>query len=89
MMCHKKKRSDGILELDKVLRKTFEENQAKYVGTVDRILVEKYSKDHWLGRNEQQVTVEFDAPKDANLVGTFQNVQLTSVQPFRFIGELV
>lgn len=74
--------------LTDVLRATFTENQLPYVGTVDRVLVESYSKDHWLGRNEHQVTVAFDAPADANLAGTFQQIKLLSVEPFRFVGEL-
>lgn len=74
--------------LTDVLRATFTENQLPYVGTIDRVLVETYSKDHWLGRNEHQVTVAFDAPADAKLAGTFQQIKLLSVEPFRFIGEL-
>lgn len=76
-------------ELTKVLAKTFMANQQPRLGQVDRVLVEKYSKDHWLGRNQHQVTVEFPAPADANLVGTFQQVRLDKVEPFRFTATLV
>ncbi len=81
-----KKRRD--VELDAVLRETFMENQQPNVGKVARVLVEKYSKTHWLGRNQNQITVEFEAPEDANLKGTFQNIKLESVAPFRFVGTL-
>lgn len=76
-------------ELTDVLEQTFMVNQRPRLGTVDTILVEKYSKDHWLGRNQHQVTVEFQAPADANLVGTFQQVRLDTVEPFRFTATLV
>ncbi|MDP3971273.1 MAG: tRNA (N6-isopentenyl adenosine(37)-C2)-methylthiotransferase MiaB [bacterium] len=82
----KRRRED---ELTKVLEQTFTANQQKNVGKVDRILVEKYSKDHWLGRNEHFITVEFNAPEDAQLRGTFQNIELQKVAPFRFTGKLV
>lgn len=75
-------------DLTKVLEKTFTVNQQPNIGKTERILVEKYSKDHWLGRNERFITVEFNAPEDSNLVGTFQEVKLTHVEPFRFKGEL-
>lgn len=75
-------------ELTQVLQQTFMLNQQPRVGMTDHILVEKYSKDHWLGRNQHQVTVEFQAPADAPLVGTFQDIRLDSVEPFRFIGTL-
>ena len=65
------------------------ENQTPRLGVVDTVLVEKYSKDHWLGRNQHQVTIAFAAPADANFVGTFQQVRLDSVEPFRFTGTLV
>lgn len=76
-------------ELTRVLEKTFMLNQQPYICEVDTILVEKYAKDHWLGRNQHQVTVEFQAPADANLVGTFQKVKLETVEPFRFTGMLL
>ncbi|MBI2415134.1 MAG: tRNA (N6-isopentenyl adenosine(37)-C2)-methylthiotransferase MiaB [Candidatus Kerfeldbacteria bacterium] len=72
--------------LTAVLKRTFQENQLPRLGQTHRVLVEKYSKDHWLGRNEHQVTIEFQAPADAPLVGTFQNIKLNSVEPFRFVG---
>lgn len=77
-----------LVELTVVLEQTFMTNQQPNIGKVDRILVEKYAKDHWLGRNQHQVTIEFKAPADANLVGTFQQVKLVSVEPFRFVGSL-
>ena len=81
-----KVRRDKVL--DAVLRDTFMANNRKYIGTTDKVLVEKYAKEYWLGRNEHQITVQFDAPPEADLVGTFQMVTLTEVAPFRFIGEL-
>lgn len=76
-------------ELTRTLERTFMQNQEPRLGSVDTILVEKYAKDHWLGRNEHQVTVAFQAPESANLIGTFQQVRLDSVEPFRFTGTLV
>lgn len=76
------------VELDRILRRTFTENQTPRLGQVDKVLVEKYSKDHWLGRNQHQITIEFQAPAEANLVGTFQRVLLDHVEPFRFVGTL-
>ncbi|EKD76468.1 MAG: hypothetical protein ACD_43C00099G0001 [uncultured bacterium] len=84
-MAEKKRR---FRELTTVLEQTFMENQLPRLGVVDRILVEKYSKNHWLGRNQHQITVEFQAPATANLVGTFQPVKLEKVEPFRFVGTL-
>lgn len=78
-----------LVELTAVLEQTFMTNQQKNIGKIDRVLVEKYAKDHWLGRNQHQVTIEFKAPADANLVGTFQHVKLETVEPFRFTGKLV
>lgn len=76
-------------DLTAVLGETFMRNQKPRLGQTHRILVEKYSKDHWLGRNEHQVTVEFQAPAEADLVGTYQMVELQHVEPFRFVGQLV
>ena len=76
-------------DLTRTLERTFMENQTPRLGSVDTMLVEKYSKDHWLGRNQHQVTIAFQAPADANLVGTFQRVRLDSVEPFRFTGTLL
>ncbi len=76
-------------DLTRTLERTFMENQTPRLGVVDTVLVEKYSKDHWLGRNQHQVTIAFAAPADANFVGTFQQVRLDSVEPFRFTGTLV
>jgi tRNA-2-methylthio-N6-dimethylallyladenosine synthase len=76
-------------DLTRTLERTFMENQTPRLGSVDTMLVEKYSKDHWLGRNQHQVTIAFQAPADANLVGTFQQVRLDSVEPFRFTGTLL
>ncbi|MBI4407167.1 MAG: tRNA (N6-isopentenyl adenosine(37)-C2)-methylthiotransferase MiaB [Candidatus Kerfeldbacteria bacterium] len=81
-------KKERFRELTDVLEQTFMVNQQPRLGTVDTILVEKYAKDHWLGRNQHQVTVEFPAPADANLVGTFQQVKLEEVEPFRFKGNL-
>ncbi len=78
-----------LIELTAILEKTFLAYKQQNLGKIDRILVEKYAKDHWLGRNEHQVTVEFQAPAEANLVGTFHNVKLETVEPFRFVGSLV
>lgn len=75
-------------ELTEGLGQTFMENQLPRIGTTDRVLVEKYSKDHWLGRNQHQITIEFQAPADAMLSGTFQPVKLDRVEPFRFVGTL-
>jgi tRNA-2-methylthio-N6-dimethylallyladenosine synthase len=75
-------------DLTQVLQQTFMANQQPRVSQMDRILVEKYSKDHWLGRNQHQVTVEFQASAAAELIGTFQTVRLDHVEPFRFVGTL-
>ncbi|MFA6474579.1 MAG: tRNA (N6-isopentenyl adenosine(37)-C2)-methylthiotransferase MiaB [Patescibacteria group bacterium] len=74
--------------LTALLGETFMRNQTPRLGTIDTILVEKYSKDHWLGRNQHQITIEFPAPADAQLVGTFQKIRLDQVEPFRFVGSL-
>lgn len=75
--------------LTEVLKTTFMHNQLPRLGKVDTVLVEKYANDHWLGRNQHQVTIEFQAPADANLVGTFQQVRLDTAEPFRFVGTLL
>ncbi len=85
-VAEKKRRHDILTE---VLQTSFMNNQLPRLGSIQKVLVEKYSKDHWLGRNEHFITVEFQAPPDAPLAGTFQNVHLEKVTPFRFIGELI
>ncbi|MFA5995484.1 MAG: tRNA (N6-isopentenyl adenosine(37)-C2)-methylthiotransferase MiaB [Patescibacteria group bacterium] len=82
-------KKDRAITLTKILEQTFLDNQEKNIGKVDKILVERYSKDHWLGRNEHFITVEFSAPKTAQLIGTFQQVKLEKVEPFRFRGKLI
>ncbi|MBU0670881.1 tRNA (N6-isopentenyl adenosine(37)-C2)-methylthiotransferase MiaB, partial [Patescibacteria group bacterium] len=57
--------------LTKILKQTALAHNKKLVGSTQKVLAEKYSKDHWLGRTEGMVTVRFKAPKSRRLAGKF------------------
>lgn len=75
-------------ELTKILKQTAAKINKKLVGQTVKILVEKYRKDHWLGRTEQMVTVRFSAPKNKKIVGKFIKLKITQAQAFGLKGKL-
>ena len=75
-------------ELTKVLKQTATKINKKLIGQTVKVLVEKYRKDHWLGRTEQNVTVRFNAPEAKKITGKFINIKITEAQAFSLKGKL-
>ncbi|MBU0731772.1 tRNA (N6-isopentenyl adenosine(37)-C2)-methylthiotransferase MiaB [Patescibacteria group bacterium] len=75
-------------QLTSILMKTALDHNKKLVGTIQKILVEKYSKDHWLGRTEGMVTVRFKAPKNRRLAGRFIDIKITKAESFSLAGRI-
>lgn len=76
-------------ELTKNLMETALEHNKRLIGTAQKILVKKYSKDHWLGRTEGLVTVRFRAPKNRRLVGRFVDAKIIDAEPFALTGRII
>lgn len=84
---HEEKKNRDVA-LTKILKITAKKINAKLIDRKVKILVEKYRKNHWLGRTEQMVTVRFDAPFKPDLTGKFINVKITKAEAFDLTGTM-
>jgi tRNA-2-methylthio-N6-dimethylallyladenosine synthase len=94
-LAEKKRRDKQVIELTK---KTSEANNQRFLGRVERVLVDEKKKDIYFGRTEGYKVVELrlDHPelvegslKKKLKVGKFVDVKIVSVGPWKLIGELV
>jgi tRNA-2-methylthio-N6-dimethylallyladenosine synthase len=82
----KHKRFDKLKDL---VESQIEENNQKYVGTVQKVLVEGESKNNdemLTGRTDSNKVVIFEGAKD--LIGTMQNLKIVSEHMWYLKGEI-
>ena len=82
----KHKRFDRLKEL---VESQIAENNQKYVGTIQKVLVEGQSKTNestLTGRTEGGKVVNFEG--DSTLVGEFVNVKITKCQTWSLFGDI-
>lgn len=84
----KKIKKTRDVKLTNILKATAKSINKKLISKTVKILVEKYRKDHWLGRTEQMVTVRFNAPLKPNIMGKFINVRIIDADCFALQGTL-
>lgn len=84
----KKIKKSRDVKLTNILKTTAKNINKKLIGRTVKILVEKYRKNHWLGRTEQMITVRFDASLIANLIGKFIYVKIIKAEAFDLQGKL-
>ena len=83
-----KEKSERLRELIEIQALISEENNKKRIGKTVRVLVDSEGKTEGFvsGRDEQNIIVEFPAPKE--LIGSFAEVCVTEAQAFSVRGVL-
>jgi len=82
-----KKQREKILT--EILKKTALENNQKYVGKTEEVLIEKIKKDHLLGKNKinKTVRISFDNSNYPS-IGELKKVKITKALDWSLEGEL-
>ncbi len=83
----KKRRLQEIVDLQQTISL---ERTKRFLGQTVEVLIEKdskKSKDHWSGRNSQNITVVF--PKENYKPGHYVNVKITNCTSSTLIGEAI
>lgn len=76
-------------QLKALVESQIQENNQKYVGTIQKVLVEgesKNNKDLLTGRTDSNKVVIFEGNK--NLIGTIQNMKIVSEHMWYLKGEM-
>lgn len=74
-------------KLNKILEKTALKNNRRLKGKTIRVLIDKKSKDIFLGRTEGNKLVEVEASKKIK-VGEFEDITITEIGPWRLKGQI-
>ena len=80
-----KKRREKVL--NDILRQTALENNKKYIGKINTILIDGKDKGAWIGKNKHYKTVRLKL--DQNLLGKFIKVKITKALPWSLVGKII
>ncbi len=80
-----KKRREKVL--NDILKQTALENNKKYIGKINTVLIDGKDKGDWIGKNKHYKTVRIKCNK--NLLGKFIKVKITKALPWSLVGKII
>ena len=77
-----KEKKDRLSQVDSLQKDIITTINAKLLDTTQEVLVEKFEKDQWQGRNRNDKLVFFESKNDENLIGKTVVLSIDKTSPW-------